>query len=60
MMSIIRKDNTMQQDIPDDLELNAILQVMAEDTLMVGNRDEDEQAAKAAGVDFIHADEYFK
>lgn len=50
----------MQQDIPDDLELNAILQVMAEDTLMVGDRPEDEQAAKAAGVDFIHADEYFK
>jgi D-glycero-D-manno-heptose 1,7-bisphosphate phosphatase len=34
--------------------------ILPEDTLMVGDRDEDEQAAKAAGVDFIHADEYFK
>jgi D-glycero-D-manno-heptose 1,7-bisphosphate phosphatase len=34
--------------------------ILPEDTLMVGDRPEDEQAAKAAGVDFIHADEYFK
>jgi D-glycero-D-manno-heptose 1,7-bisphosphate phosphatase len=34
--------------------------ILPEDTLMVGDRDEDEQAAKAAGVDFQCADEYFK
>lgn len=31
----------------------------AEQTCMVGDGDEDEQAAKAAGVQFIHANEFF-
>lgn len=30
------------------------------ETVMVGDRDEDEQAAAAAGVKFIHADEFFE
>lgn len=33
--------------------------VTAEETLMVGDRDDDEGAATAAGVRFIHADEFF-
>jgi D-glycero-D-manno-heptose 1,7-bisphosphate phosphatase len=32
----------------------------AEQTVMIGDRDDDEQAARAAGVTFIHADEFFK
>jgi D-glycero-D-manno-heptose 1,7-bisphosphate phosphatase len=34
--------------------------VMAAETIMVGDRSDDEGAAKAAGVRFIHADEFFK
>lgn len=30
-----------------------------EDCLMVGDREEDEQAAKNAGIDFVHADAFF-
>jgi D-glycero-D-manno-heptose 1,7-bisphosphate phosphatase len=36
------------------------LDIRAEDTLMVGDRPEDEQAAKAAGVAFQWANDYFK
>lgn len=34
-------------------------QVLPEWTLFIGDRPEDEGAAKAAGVDFIHADKFF-
>lgn len=34
--------------------------ILPDCSLMVGDRPEDEQAANAAGVDFVHADEYFK
>lgn len=30
-----------------------------DDTIMVGDRDEDEKAAHAAGVHFVHADDFF-
>lgn len=33
--------------------------ISAVDTLYVGDRDEDKQAAEAAGVTFVHADEFF-
>lgn len=33
--------------------------VTVKDTLMVGDRPEDEQAARNAGVDFMSADEFF-
>ena len=33
--------------------------VTASNAVMIGDRDEDEQAAIAAGVEFIHADEFF-
>jgi len=38
----------------DDFEIDR------QDTLYIGDRPEDDQSAKAAGIDFIHADEYFK
>lgn len=34
--------------------------VTAAETIMVGDREDDEGAAKAAGVKFVHADEFFK
>jgi len=56
-----REDSDRRKPGPGMLrEAMSDFQINSEDTLMVGDRPEDEQAAKAAGVDFIHADEYFK
>jgi len=42
------------------LEAMAMTGVSAEETLMVGDRPEDEQAAKSAGVAFQWAEDFFK
>lgn len=42
------------------LESMETFNVSPEHTLMVGDRPEDEEAAKVAGVQFIHADVFFK
>lgn len=39
--------------------LEAIFDNGAKLPVMVGDRDEDEAAARAAGIDFVHADEFF-
>ena len=41
------------------VEAMKALGVAKEDTVMIGDRPEDEGAAKAAGVDFIHANIFF-
>ncbi len=41
------------------LEAMAACGATPEETLMVGDRDEDEAAARAAGVNFMHADQFF-
>lgn len=60
-VSYLRCDDTSRKPGPGMLlEAMNDAGVVPKDTLMVGDRPEDEQAAFSACVDFIHADEYFK
>lgn len=64
----VRKDITNGHAAPDTrrkpgpgmlLEIMQELNVSPDETVFIGDREEDEQAARNAGVDFVHADEFF-
>jgi len=55
------EDDTRRKPGPGMLlEIMEVRKIAPQDTLMVGDRPEDEQAAQNAGVAFIWADEFFK
>ncbi len=60
-IDLYRMDSERRKPGPGMLiELMGLADVTASDTLMVGDRPEDEQAAQNAGVAFMWADEFFR
>ncbi len=56
-----RKDDSRRKPGPGMLiEAMEHYHILPQDTLMVGDRPEDEQAAQAAGVHFMWADKFFR